>query len=136
MTNSRVNRGRRTQKAIARFFRACGWPYAEAVEGFTAGRDITGMPGLAPEAKATSEMPKGRAIAQALRNAGRDLGFVIWRANGVGEDDFDNYVVLLRLPLFAVVLREAGYGDPIPPAHEFVCPSCGATTRARMEYYP
>lgn len=130
---ARVARGRATQQLLAAWFRTNGWPYAQAVTGSMNGRDITGMPALAPEVKATSDNPGPAALRQARRNAHRDdVPFTVWRPNGYGLKVIDEWVAMLELGEFTRLLRLAGYGTPLPgQEHELHCAQCGATTRAR-----
>jgi len=112
MSRARILRGRRTAKLAADYFRNNGWPYAEAREGTAPGIDITGMPGLAPEVKATSDGPLLGALRQARANSRGALPFVIWRPNGHGPERIDQWVVAFDLATATRLLRDAGYGDP------------------------
>jgi hypothetical protein len=96
MTSSRVTRGRRTQKAVAAWLRANGWPRAEAVEASVNGRDILHVPGHAIEVKARRDFRPAEWLKQARSNAGKDIPCVIVRLDGQGEDAGE-YLVFRRL---------------------------------------
>lgn len=110
MTRSRVSRGRATQRLAAAWFAAHGWPYAYSTGAGESGTDIGNMPGLAPEVKATPGDNTG-ALAQAHRNRGGGLPFVLWRPNGYGPERIAAWPVIMRLDDFTDLLRAAGYGD-------------------------
>lgn len=119
MVNARQIRGRRTAKDVAGWFRANGFPHAEAREGSAPGRDIMGMLGLAPEIKARADYSPTTWLRQADANAqprkdfeGRDLPFVVHRPNNYGPARLPEWVVSIRLDDFTNLLRDAGYGDP------------------------
>jgi|SRR5690242_9369828 len=109
MANSRVARGRATQGVLAAYFQQHGWEGAEPVWGSQPGRDITGMPGLAPEVKATRDMPLLGALRQAEKNAKDDLPFVVWRPDGRGPEKIDIWVAAFDLKNAVMLLKEAGY---------------------------
>jgi hypothetical protein len=110
MTNSRVARGRRTQELVADWFRRHGWPDAESRAASLPGIDVMKMPGLCPEVKATPGDITG-ALKQAHRNRGDGLPFVVWRANGYGEERIEQWAVIFRLDDATALLKAAGYGD-------------------------
>ena len=106
MANSRVTRGRQTQRIIADWFRVHGYPNAKTIEAFLPGADITGVDGFSIEVKATS---KGDLLA-ALRQADNNkiecqTPVVIWRPNGYGETRTGEWVVALRLADFTQLIE-------------------------------
>lgn len=109
MTNSRVSRGRRTQTLVAEWFQEHGWPDAESRAASLPGVDVMKMPGLAPEVKATPGDVTG-ALAQAVRNRGDGLPFVVWRPNGYGPERIAGWPVIFRLDDATGLLLAAGYG--------------------------
>jgi hypothetical protein len=109
-SQSRKHRGYRSQKVVAEFFARHGWPFAESTGAGRSGTDITGMPGLAPEVKARSDLQPLAWLKQAEVNPG--LPFVIFRPNGMGEQSVGQWGVLCRLETFTELLREANYGSP------------------------
>lgn len=98
MTNSRVTRGRRTQKLVADWLRAHGWPRAKEVWGSEPGRDIRYVRGHAIEVKARSNFDPQAWWRQAKKNAKKgERPCVIVRMNGQGEGAVDDYLVFRRL---------------------------------------
>lgn len=109
-SQSRKHRGYRTQKVVAEFLQRHGWPFAESTGAGRSGSDLTGMPGLACEIKARSDLQPLAWLKQAEANQG--LPFVIFRPNGMGEESVGRWGVMLRLEVFTDLLRSAGYGTP------------------------
>lgn len=100
----------RTQKVVAEFFQRHGFPFAESTGAGRSGSDLTGMPGLACEIKARSDLQPLAWLKQAEANTG--LPFVIFRPNGMGEQSVGRWGVLVRLEVFTELLLAAGYGGP------------------------
>jgi hypothetical protein len=96
---------------VADWFKARGWPFAESTGAGRQGVDVTGLPGLSAEVKATAGDVTG-ALLQAHRNRGAGVPFVAWRPNGYGPERIDAWPVILRLDDFTELLHAAGYGDP------------------------
>ena len=112
-SQSRKHRGYRTQTVLAQWFQRHGWPWAESTGAGRTGSDLTGMPGLAPEIKARSDLQPLAWLKQAEANAG--LPFVIFRPNGMGETTVGKWGVLVRLDVLTQLLRASGYGTPEEP---------------------
>lgn len=103
------NRWQETQQAAAAWFRGHGWPSAESTPTGRRGLDITGMPGMAPEVKATAGLKPG-AVKKA---AGREgLAFVIYRPPGSGPATVADWPVTMRLEDITALFHAAGYGSP------------------------
>lgn len=98
-----------TQHLAADWFRRHGWAHAEAVGNGRPGADITGMPGVAVEVKATAGLKPG-ALKQAAGRRGVPL--VIYRPPGSGPANVADWPVVLRLADVTELLRGAGFGDP------------------------
>ena len=110
MANSRVSRGRRTQWLTAWWFRNEGWDHAESIAASLPGKDIEGMPGWAPEVKATRDGSLTGAIKQAAKNAGEgETPFVVWRPDGYGEEKIGQWVVALSLKDFTELMRAVDF---------------------------
>ena len=75
------------------------------------GRDLTGMPGLAPEVKARRDFAPLAWLRQAAGNASTDLPFVMFRPDGMGEKSIGSWGILLTVEDFTRLLRDAGYGE-------------------------
>ena len=99
----------RTQKVVAEWFRTHGWGFAESTGAGRSGSDILGVPGLAIEVKARSDLQPQAWLRQAEGEPG--LPLVVFRLNGVGESRVGEWGVLMRLDRFTELLQEAGYGD-------------------------
>jgi hypothetical protein len=108
-TTSRKQRGRATQGAVATYFAANGWPFAESTGAGRPGIDVTGMPGLACEVKARRGFSPLAWIRQAA-SGDHGLPFVVHRPDGMGPASIGSWPVTLRLADFTTLLRDAGYG--------------------------
>jgi hypothetical protein len=109
---SRKVRGRSTEKILAEYYQSRGWPFAERTGAGRAGVDITGMPGLAPEVKARRGFEPVAWLKQAETRPG--VPFVVFRPNGFGEASVSRWGVLMTVEEHTKLLRDAGYGDPLP----------------------
>ena len=107
---SRKHRGYRTQKLVAEYLAANGWPFAESTGAARQGSDITGTPDLAIEVKARTGFDPLAWVRQAEKSADGRLPFVVFRCNGQGEQVGD-YPALIRTEDLVALLRQAGYGD-------------------------
>lgn len=97
MAGARVARGRSTEQHLADWYASYGWPDAQRTPAGLPGRDITGMPGLAPEVKARKGFDPLAWTRQATRNAGDDMPFVVMRCNGQGEASIAEWLVIRQL---------------------------------------
>ena len=111
---SRKRRGSETQAAVAAWFAANGWPYAESAGAGRQGPDVTGIPGLACEVKARRDLNVLAWLRQAA--AGKGLPFVVHRPDGMGPAAVASWPVTLRLEDFTGLLHAAGYGTPASAA--------------------
>jgi hypothetical protein len=109
-TRSRKRRGSETQSAVAAWFAAHGWPYAEPTGAGRTGSDVTGVPGLACEVKARRELRLTAWLRQAATGTG--VPFVVHRPDGMGPAAIGGWPVTMRLDDFTQLLHAAGYGDP------------------------
>ena len=107
--STRRQRGNDTVNWAAAWFNENGWSHAEAVGAGRNGKDILGMPGLAPEVKARRALNLTGWLLQAGKVAG--VPFVIHRPDGYGREKIARWPVTMRLDDFTRLLREAGYGD-------------------------
>lgn len=110
MTNHRKRRGRETELAAAGFYHV-GWPFVQTVGTSLPGRDLTGMPGLAPEVKARRDFDPVAWLRQARKNAGKDMPFVLWRPDGYGITQVPEWGTLMYAGDHKRLLLEAGYGS-------------------------
>jgi hypothetical protein len=109
MASPRVVRARQTERLLAADLQACGAPDARAVAASVAGRDILGVPGLAIEVKARTNLDMRAALRQAARNSDGDLPLVVVRCNGQGQLHIDDWVTLIYWGDMKQLLKEAGY---------------------------
>lgn len=113
MATPRVSRGRKTEDLLADWYREHGWAFAERTPAGLPGRDITGMPGLAPEVKARKGFSPLAWTRQASKNAGwGDRPYVVMRCNGQGEAQIGEWIVLRQLRDDTQLLIDSGYGGP------------------------
>ena len=112
MTAHRKARGRESERIVADYLAAHGWPFAEPVGAGRAGSDVTGVPGLDIEAKARRGFnPVAAMKQQAERCHPGDLPFTVLRMDGQGPASIEDWPVVLPLGMFVGLLREAGYGE-------------------------
>lgn len=100
----------RTQKLVAEYLRANGWPFAESAGAGRSGADITGTPDISVETKARSDLSPLAWVRQAEGAADGRLPLVAFRCNGQGEDA-SKYLAMVRLGDLVELLRSAGYGS-------------------------
>lgn len=105
---TRKQRAHDSETAVAAWFKANGWPFAEPVGAGRSGTDVTGMPGLCPEVKARREFRPLEWLRQ--HRFGHPRAFVVWRPDGMGPASVGSWGVMMRLDDFTALLREAGYG--------------------------
>lgn len=117
VNKARKVRGRRTEFVVADYF-AKVWGSAKAVGSGAAGSDILGTP-FHVEVKAKKDF---NPLAWVKQNEKRDDGklkFVIYRANGMGEDA-DQYLFIARLGDIMPLLEEK-----VPSEAIVRCKGCG-----------
>lgn len=118
MTSPRTTRGRQTEEWAAEFYRDRGWPDAERIPASLPGRDIKGMPGLAPEVKARRDFNPLKWGRQARKNATGDVPFVILRPDGYGKEQIGDWLVIRRLEDDTEILKLAGFAVAPNDSHE------------------
>lgn len=108
----------RSQKVVADWFAAHGWPFAESAGAGRSGSDLTGVPGLLVEVKARRAFSPLAWLRQTGKEAEQHSGlpFVVFRCDGQGEANVGEWAVLLRLDHMTGLLKEAGYGDEMSPS--------------------
>lgn len=109
---SRKSRGAETQRLVAGYFAANGWPYATDAGAGRTGSDVLGVPGLAIEVKARRELRPAEWVRQA--ETGEGLPLVVFRPDGMGEATLAEWPILMRLKDLVSLLHEAGHvhGEP------------------------
>ena len=110
MSQARKHRGRATERLVAAYWRANGWPWCEPNGASAAGADLTGTPGLAVEIKARANVALPAFMRQAQKHAGAHLlPVLILRLNGQGPKTVGDWPVILRHSDFLQLLDDAGY---------------------------
>jgi hypothetical protein len=108
MATPRVSRGRRIQALATIYFQQNGWVQAENTPASLPGKDVTGMPGWAPEVKGTRDNPLPAALRQAAKNAEPgETPLVVWCPDGYGEAKIDDWVVAFRFKDAVELMRMA-----------------------------
>lgn len=110
-SQSRKHRGYATQRILADYLAANGWPYAESTGAGRAGTDVTGTPGIDWEAKARRGLNLGADLRQAAGH-GEGLPVLVIRLDGTGPATIADWPCALRLADLVQLLRAAGYGNP------------------------
>lgn len=109
---SRKHRGYKTQRLIADRWRDNGIaPWAKAVGAGESGNDILDAPGLKTEIKARDAVTLPASLRQARSDPGDGTPIVIWRHNGQGEAQMDEWTVTLSLVDFEALLLKARSWD-------------------------
>ena len=112
MTQSRKHRGYRSQKVVAQYLAAHGWPYAESTGAGRQGSDILNTVGIDWEVKARTGFSPGETMRQLKDRANPlDLRLAVLRLNGQGEASIGDWVALLSFEQLVELLKAAGYGD-------------------------
>ena len=114
--SSRKQRGRESERIVADYLRARGWPFAEPVGAGRPGADITGTPSLAVEVKARRELRLTEWLKQARRDPGR-VPLLVVRGDGQGPTTVHEWAAVLPLEVAVEILRDAGHGEPIDHPH-------------------
>ena len=106
---TRKQRAHDTERIVAQWFGANGWPYAEPVGAGRNGADVTGTPGLLIEVKARRDMNLTTWLKQHAAK-GFGLCLIVHRPDGYGPERIGSWPVTMRLDDFTTLLHQAGYG--------------------------
>lgn len=113
-SQSRRHRGYASQRIVADYLRAHGFPFAEPVGAGRDGSDVTGVPGLDIEVKARRGFNPAAAMKQQAERAQAGVvPFAVLRLDGQGPAAIEDWPVVICLSQFIEILREAGWGDPL-----------------------
>lgn len=113
VSSSRVQRGYQSQRLVAEYFKANGWPYAEPQGSGRSGSDITGIIGVDVEVKARRGLKVAEAMKQ-LRERSKEgvLPVAILRLDGQGETHIADWPAIVPLHILLDLLKAAGYDKP------------------------
>jgi len=109
MSRHRKDRGLRTERVLAEYFRVQGWHGAAVGRG--AGKDIVNIP-IDVEIKGRSDFSPLAWLRQSKKRGALsgEPSFVICRMNGQGETPED-YLAFTDVKTLTELLLKAGYGD-------------------------
>ena len=116
VSNSRKVRGRRTEHVVAEYFQK-RWGSAQVVNSGASGSDVLGTPFMI-EVKARKDFSPLAWIKQNEKRDDGKLKFVVYRANGIGEDP-ENFLFIARLGDMVPMLEKT------PNPEEVVRCKCG-----------
>lgn len=111
-SQSRKHRGYSSQRIVADYLAANGWPFAQSTGAGRSGTDVTGTPGLHWEVKARRGLNLGADLRQAVGH-GDCPGILVIRLDGTGPTTIADWPAVLRLGDLVELLRLAGFGEPI-----------------------
>ena len=113
-SSHRKQRGAETQRLVADYMREHGWPWATDVGAGRTGSDILNVPGLKVEVKARRDFSVTSWLRQASAGEIPGLPCVVQRPDGYGPAKIEDWPMIFRLGDGIILLRQAGYGDPLP----------------------
>jgi hypothetical protein len=99
---------------LANRLRSRGLVHAESRPASLPGEDITGVPGLYIEVKATERPEPMRWTRENAAKAGPALPFVVYRGRGQGPANVGEWVAMLRVEDLEQLLADAGYFPVVP----------------------
>lgn len=111
MSQSRKHRGYATQRMVATWLRAHGWPHARSIGAGESGADIVEVLDIDVEVKARRGFDPLAAMHQQERRSDGRFPFTVLRMDGQGETSIAAWPVVVRLDHFTQLLNDAGYGD-------------------------
>ena len=114
MSQHRKHRGYASQRIVAEYLAANGFPYAEPTGAGRPGTDVTGTPGIDWEVKARRGINLiGTMRQQSERIYEGTVPIAVIRPDGFGPASISMWPAVMPLSVAVQLLREAGYGDPL-----------------------
>jgi hypothetical protein len=113
-TSHRKARGAETQRLVAAYWAANGWPWATDAGAGRTGNDLLNTPGIKAEIKARRDMNLVAWLRQAASAPGHGLPLLVYRPDGYGPATIGDWPMTFRQEDGLILLRQAGYGDPLP----------------------
>lgn len=130
-----TERWQETEMIVARYFTEHGWPSCERRGRGFEGRELIGMPGLAPEVKARRRLALPEWLRQADRERGGGLPFVIHRPDGFGAASIGIWPMTFMVKHGVALLLESGFGtepdEYSSPIDSYLSLDTAAAARAR-----
>lgn len=113
MVNKPKAKGTSAESAVVSFLRTKGFPYAErlALQGGKDRGDITGIPGICIEVKATAVYTFSSWLREAMaekENSRADFAFVAAKPRGVGGTRVGKWMAVMTMTEFARLVGAAG----------------------------
>ena len=110
MSQHRKHRGYQTQRFVADFLKANGFPYATSAGAGSQGSDIINIKDVDFEVKARRGFPIAEAMKQ-LKERSKDdhLAVAVLRLDGTGSKTIENWPAILTLGALVELLKKAGY---------------------------
>jgi hypothetical protein len=110
MSQHRKRRGYESQRIVADYLRANGWPYAEPAGAGRPGTDVTGVVGVDIEVKARRDLDLNAVTRQIQARLREDvIGVGVIRPDGYGPATVAGWPVVMTLEQAVRLLKEAGY---------------------------
>ena len=106
---SRKRRGRESERIVAAFLKANGWPYAEPNGSGSQGSDVLGVVGVDIEVKARRELDLTGTMRQQSARTANEVPIAVVRPDGWGEARIADWPALMPLSVAVRLLKEAGY---------------------------
>ena len=112
MSQHRKHRGYATQKIVADYMAAHGFPHAQSAGAGRQGSDVTGLPnGLDVEVKARRGLVIGETVKQMADRRGSGLQFAVLRMDGQGPASIQNWPAIITFADLITLLNKAGYTE-------------------------
>jgi hypothetical protein len=110
MSQHRKRRGYESQRIVADYLKANGWPFAEPAGAGRPGTDVTGIVGVDIEVKARRDLDLNAITRQIqARQVGEAIGVGVVRPDGYGPATVAQWPVVMTLQQAVRLLKGAGF---------------------------